>query len=297
MLRKKITILFIIIFCSITLLSCGTTHNAPSYSAEKPNNDEEILLRGYILSKNNDNIVQIEEKDCSGIQLKTKYDYLSENPIIVYISEQQLNKLKDTYSHDNFSIPEISEEELTDCMYIKDLRLTIAEYNEYHDDDLKLSQIIKYTSERKISNNFSYIYFVLDLDYYGPVVFYAIFEKDENSDWIYNTCWAYTESKNNICKKDFLNKELIYNNFKDDMKYFGFISPGNSLQYTTLFLDNGQLGSIGYYYIYPEGTDLDDLTYCISFRIWIDNISIFDILQEGDEPEEVLKRFNEQAEQ
>ena len=43
--------------------------------------------------------------------------------------------------------------------------------------------------------------------------------------------------------------------------------------------------------------DNNNVSYEICYRIILNKLSLFDILQEGDEPEEVLKRFNEQAEQ
>jgi lipoprotein len=283
MFRKIVTILIAILLCCATLLSCNYSVDVPT----QEDIDFDKINGNYIVS-NTDNIVKLDTEYYKGVEIKKVLDD-SMDPLVVYLTNDQLDKIKNTYSEDALSLINFSDEEVHDIFKLNQLRADIKNNKEYI--------FAHYNSNRKIVDNYSYIYYIINLNYYGPVVLYIIYEKDINGEWIYFTDWAYTNGKKNISNKEFFNKELIYNDLEDDMKYFCIISlsSGSGFNNTSMYLNNGYTANINYMSLYNY--DNNNVSYEICYRIILNKLSLFDILQEGDEPEEVLKRFNEQAEQ
>lgn len=302
MFRKLVTMLIAILLCCTALLSCSNVNNIPNHSKETvvPSKSDEIQpldscnninFEGCIIS-NIENIIKLDEDDYSGVMIK---EISSEKSSDIYITEKQLNDIKIKYIEDSYNLPYLSEEEVCDQHIIVQLGTLIAENNEYYtSSNADIDKVLKFKSDRKEISDYAYQYYILDLDYYGIIIYYTIYKKIDNK-WEYFMDWAFSQDNVNISKEEFLKKEIIFNTKKDDISYFSNLYlSGNNPQYTYMYLNNGQTGYITYTDIYDTQ---NDNTYCLCNKIILYKFNLFDILQEGDEPEEVLKRFNEQAEQ
>ena len=147
MFQKIVTILIAILLCCATLLSCNYSVDVPT----QEDIDFDKINGNYIVS-NTDNIVKLDTEYYKGVEIKKVLDD-SMDPLVVYLTNDQLDKIKNTYSEDALSLINFSDEEVHDIFKLNQLRADIKNNKEYI--------FAHYNSNRKIVDNYSYIYYII----------------------------------------------------------------------------------------------------------------------------------------